>query len=153
MRVCAQRKQTCQQTAELRSPDPAGFSRNVSAAALRLFSGASAVSAGKQTGGYRGNAADAVCPPVAVCKTCIVAFLETNKFCPRCDVQVHKTCPQLSIRSSELTSFYLLFYFNLFILILMCLNINLYSSRSDKTLQDIVYKLVPGLFKGKKHRS
>ncbi|KAK6300411.1 hypothetical protein J4Q44_G00285090 [Coregonus suidteri] len=50
------------------------------------------------------------------CKTCIVAFLETNKFCPRCDVQVHKTCPQLSIRS-------------------------------DKTLQDIVYKLVPGLFK------
>lgn len=34
-----------------------------------------------------------------VCKTCIVAFLETNKFCPRCDVQVHKTCPQLSIRS------------------------------------------------------
>lgn len=35
----------------------------------------------------------------SVCKTCIVAFLETNKFCPRCDVQVHKTCPQLSIRS------------------------------------------------------
>uniref|UniRef100_A0A1A8GGR5 Polycomb group ring finger 2 n=1 Tax=Nothobranchius korthausae TaxID=1143690 RepID=A0A1A8GGR5_9TELE len=55
------------------------------------------------------------------CKTCIVAFLETNKFCPRCDVQVHKTCPQLSIRS-------------------------------DKTLQDIVYKLVPGLFKDEMKR-
>lgn len=40
-----------------------------------------------------------VLPLCTVCKTCIVAFLETNKFCPRCDVQVHKTCPQLSIRS------------------------------------------------------
>lgn len=55
------------------------------------------------------------------CKTCIVAFLETNKFCPRCDVQVHKACPQLSIRA-------------------------------DKTLQDIVYKLVPGLFKDEMKR-
>ncbi|XP_077575799.1 polycomb group RING finger protein 2-like isoform X2 [Stigmatopora nigra] len=55
------------------------------------------------------------------CKTCIVAFLETNKFCPRCDVQVHKTCPQLSIRA-------------------------------DKSLQDIVYKLVPGLFKDEMKR-
>uniref|UniRef100_A0AAV2LJU5 RING-type domain-containing protein n=1 Tax=Knipowitschia caucasica TaxID=637954 RepID=A0AAV2LJU5_KNICA len=55
------------------------------------------------------------------CKTCIVAFLETNKFCPRCDAQVHKTCPQLSIRA-------------------------------DKTLQDIVYKLVPGLFKDEMKR-
>ncbi|CAN9510818.1 unnamed protein product [Ophioblennius macclurei] len=35
------------------------------------------------------------------CKTCIVTFLETNKFCPRCDVQVHKTCPQLSIRADK----------------------------------------------------
>ncbi|XP_038134901.1 polycomb group RING finger protein 2-like [Cyprinodon tularosa] len=55
------------------------------------------------------------------CKTCIVAFLETNQFCPRCEVQVHKTCPQLSIRA-------------------------------DKTLQDIVYKLVPGLFKDEMKR-
>ncbi|KAG9343856.1 hypothetical protein JZ751_013240 [Albula glossodonta] len=55
------------------------------------------------------------------CKTCIVSFLETNKFCPRCDVQVHKTRPLLSIRS-------------------------------DKTLQDIVYKLVPGLFKDEMKR-
>uniref|UniRef100_A0A8B9DEL1 Polycomb group ring finger 2 n=1 Tax=Anser cygnoides TaxID=8845 RepID=A0A8B9DEL1_ANSCY len=57
----------------------------------------------------------------AVCKTCIVRYLETNKYCPMCDVQVHKTRPLLSIRS-------------------------------DKTLQDIVYKLVPGLFKDEMKR-
>ncbi|KAI3355197.1 hypothetical protein L3Q82_018055, partial [Scortum barcoo] len=50
------------------------------------------------------------------CKMCIVRYLETSKYCPICDVQVHKTKPLLNIRS-------------------------------DKTLQDIVYKLVPGLFK------
>ncbi|XP_006010900.1 polycomb group RING finger protein 2 [Latimeria chalumnae] len=55
------------------------------------------------------------------CKTCIVPYLETNKYCPMCDVQVHKTRPLLSIRS-------------------------------DKTLQDIVYKLVPGLFKDEMKR-
>lgn len=33
-----------------------------------------------------------------VCKTCIVRYLETNKYCPMCDVQVHKTRPLLSIR-------------------------------------------------------
>ncbi|XP_013917722.1 PREDICTED: polycomb complex protein BMI-1-like [Thamnophis sirtalis] len=48
------------------------------------------------------------------CKTCIVHYLESSKYCPICDVQVHKTKPLLNIRS-------------------------------DKTLQDIVYKLVPGL--------
>uniref|UniRef100_A0A3Q2W6A8 Bmi1 polycomb ring finger oncogene 1a n=1 Tax=Haplochromis burtoni TaxID=8153 RepID=A0A3Q2W6A8_HAPBU len=52
------------------------------------------------------------------CKMCIVRYLETSKYCPICDVQVHKTKPLLNIRS-------------------------------DKTLQDIVYKLVPGLFKSK----
>lgn len=35
---------------------------------------------------------------VQVCKTCIVRYLETNKYCPMCDVQVHKTRPLLSIR-------------------------------------------------------
>lgn len=55
------------------------------------------------------------------CKTCIVRYLETNKYCPICDVQVHKTRPLLSIRA-------------------------------DKTLQDIVYKLVPGLFKDEMKR-
>ncbi|XP_008061825.2 polycomb complex protein BMI-1 isoform X1 [Carlito syrichta] len=55
------------------------------------------------------------------CKTCIVRYLETSKYCPICDVQVHKTRPLLNIRS-------------------------------DKTLQDIVYKLVPGLFKNEMKR-
>lgn len=45
-------------------------------------------------------------------------YLETNKYCPICDVQVHKTKPLLNIRP-------------------------------DKTLQDIVYKLVPRLFQSK----
>nr|XP_009672010.1 PREDICTED: uncharacterized protein LOC104143296 [Struthio camelus australis] len=56
-----------------------------------------------------------------ICKTCIVRYLETSKYCPICDVQVHKTRPLLNIRS-------------------------------DKTLQDIVYKLVPGLFKNEMKR-
>ncbi|KAL7989934.1 hypothetical protein Chor_012600 [Crotalus horridus] len=55
------------------------------------------------------------------CKTCIVHYLESSKYCPICDVQVHKTRPLLNIRS-------------------------------DKTLQDIVYKLVPGLFKNEMKR-
>ncbi|XP_053322695.1 polycomb complex protein BMI-1 isoform X3 [Spea bombifrons] len=55
------------------------------------------------------------------CKTCIVRYLETSKYCPICDVQVHKTRPLLNIRA-------------------------------DKTLQDIVYKLVPGLFKNEMKR-
>lgn len=50
-----------------------------------------------------------------VCRKCIVKYLETNKYCPICEVQVHKNKPLLNIRS-------------------------------DQTLQDIVYKLVPGLF-------
>ncbi|KAF5893963.1 protein AF-10 isoform X4, partial [Clarias magur] len=52
---------------------------------------------------------------------CIVRYLESSKYCPICDVQVHKTKPLLNIRS-------------------------------DKTLQDIVYKLVPGLFKNEMKR-
>ncbi|KAA0704785.1 Polycomb complex protein BMI-1-A [Triplophysa tibetana] len=58
---------------------------------------------------------------VLVCKMCIVRYMETSKYCPICDVQVHKTKPLLNIRS-------------------------------DKTLQDIVYKLVPGLFKNEMKR-
>lgn len=49
------------------------------------------------------------------CRSCIVQYLRKNKYCPVCDVQVHKTKPLLNIRP-------------------------------DKTLQDIVYKLVPRLF-------
>ncbi|XP_076471881.1 uncharacterized protein LOC143301460 [Babylonia areolata] len=49
------------------------------------------------------------------CRSCIVRYLESSKYCPICDVQVHKTRPLLNIRS-------------------------------DKTLQDLVYKLIPDLF-------
>ncbi|CAM6031369.1 unnamed protein product, partial [Sphagnum compactum] len=59
------------------------------------------------------------------CKTCIINHLESNtpksRFCPRCDLQIHKTKPKLNIRS-------------------------------DPTLQDIVYKLVPGLYKNEMNR-
>ncbi|XP_063985597.1 polycomb group protein Psc-like [Diachasmimorpha longicaudata] len=49
------------------------------------------------------------------CRSCIVKYLETNKYCPICEVQVHKSKPLLNIRP-------------------------------DHTLQDIVYKLVPGCY-------
>ena len=50
-----------------------------------------------------------------VCKTCIVDHIKSNKHCPICDTQIHKTKPFLSMRP-------------------------------DKALQNIVYKLVPGLY-------
>ncbi|XP_042905735.1 polycomb group protein Psc [Parasteatoda tepidariorum] len=55
------------------------------------------------------------------CRTCIVHYLENSRFCPVCEVQVHKTKPLSSIRS-------------------------------DVTLQDIVYKLVPGLYQNEMQR-
>ena len=61
---------------------------------------------------------DAPAPP-AVCRKCIVTYLESSRFCPICDVQVHKTKPLLNIRP-------------------------------DATLQDIVYKVVPGLYRGER---
>ncbi|CAM4593237.1 unnamed protein product [Leuciscus chuanchicus] len=72
-------------------------------------------------GGYFIDASTIVECLHSFCKMCIVRYLETSKYCPICDVQVHKTKPLLNIRS-------------------------------DKTLQDIVYKLVPGLFKNEMKR-
>ncbi|XP_076046399.1 uncharacterized protein LOC143028344 [Oratosquilla oratoria] len=66
-------------------------------------------------GGYYVDATTIIECLHSFCKTCIVRYLESSKFCPICDVQVHKTKPLLSIRP-------------------------------DKILQDIVYKLVPGLY-------
>ncbi|KAF4522574.1 hypothetical protein B566_EDAN012865 [Ephemera danica] len=66
-------------------------------------------------GGYFVDATTIIECLHSFCKTCIVRYLETSKYCPICDVQVHKTKPLQNIRS-------------------------------DRTLQDIVYKLVPGLF-------
>nr|XP_023656035.1 polycomb complex protein BMI-1-A-like isoform X1 [Paramormyrops kingsleyae] len=72
-------------------------------------------------GGYFIDATTIVECLHSFCKMCIVRYLETSKYCPICDVQVHKTKPLLNIRA-------------------------------DKTLQDIVYKLVPGLFKNEMKR-
>lgn len=49
------------------------------------------------------------------CKSCIVKYLQTTKFCPMCNVKVHETQPLLNLKI-------------------------------DRTLQDIVYKVVPGLW-------
>ncbi|XP_066144215.1 polycomb group protein Psc-like isoform X2 [Euwallacea fornicatus] len=55
------------------------------------------------------------------CRSCIVKYLESNKYCPICDVQVHKTKPLLNIRQ-------------------------------DKTIQDLVYKVVPRLYHNESKR-
>uniref|UniRef100_A0A8C3L7Z1 Polycomb group ring finger 2 n=1 Tax=Chrysolophus pictus TaxID=9089 RepID=A0A8C3L7Z1_CHRPC len=49
-------------------------------------------------GGYFIDAATIVECLHSFCKTCIVRYLEANKYCPMCDAQVHKTRPLLSIR-------------------------------------------------------
>ncbi|KAL3271104.1 hypothetical protein HHI36_021600 [Cryptolaemus montrouzieri] len=36
------------------------------------------------------------------CRSCIVKYLETTKYCPVCDVQVHKTKPLLSLRPDKI---------------------------------------------------
>ncbi|KAL0276811.1 UNVERIFIED_CONTAM: hypothetical protein PYX00_004302 [Menopon gallinae] len=66
-------------------------------------------------GGYYIDATTIVECLHSFCRSCIVKHLESSKYCPICEVQVHKTKPLVNIRP-------------------------------DKTLQDIVYKLVPGLF-------
>ncbi|XP_071812382.1 polycomb complex protein BMI-1-like isoform X1 [Apostichopus japonicus] len=62
------------------------------------------------------------------CRSCLVRYLQTSQQCPKCDTMVHKTRPLHNASSSR-------------------------SARSpgnlgvDRALQNIVYKLVPGLFK------
>lgn len=50
----------------------------------------------------------------AVCKSCIVKYLQTSKYCPMCNIKIHETQPLLNLKL-------------------------------DRVMQDIVYKLVPGL--------
>uniref|UniRef100_T1J8E1 RING-type domain-containing protein n=1 Tax=Strigamia maritima TaxID=126957 RepID=T1J8E1_STRMM len=73
-------------------------------------------------GGYFMDATTIIECLHSFCKSCIVRYLETSKYCPICDVQIHKTKPLLNIRS-------------------------------DQTLQEIVYKLVPGLFQSKGNKN
>ncbi|KAK7792041.1 hypothetical protein R5R35_001676 [Gryllus longicercus] len=72
-------------------------------------------------GGYYVDATTIIECLHSFCKACIVRYLESNKYCPICDVQVHKTKPLQNIRA-------------------------------DKTLQNMVYKLVPGLYQNEMHR-
>lgn len=54
------------------------------------------------------------CPHTPVCKSCIVKYLQTSKYCPMCNTKIHETQPLLNLKL-------------------------------DRVMQDIVYKLVPGL--------
>lgn len=56
--------------------------------------------------------------PPAVCKSCIVKFLQTSKYCPLCSTKIHETQPLLNLKL-------------------------------DRVMQDVVYKLVPGLQESK----
>uniref|UniRef100_A0A8C3PDM8 Polycomb group ring finger 1 n=1 Tax=Chrysemys picta bellii TaxID=8478 RepID=A0A8C3PDM8_CHRPI len=49
-----------------------------------------------------------------VCKSCIVKYLQTSKYCPMCNTKIHETQPLLNLKL-------------------------------DRVMQDVVYKLVPGL--------
>lgn len=53
-----------------------------------------------------------------VCKSCIVKYLQTSKYCPMCNIKIHETQPLLNLKL-------------------------------DRVMQDIVYKLVPGLQESK----
>eukprot|EP00106_Octopus_bimaculoides_P017279 XP_014784721.1 PREDICTED: polycomb group RING finger protein 1-like [Octopus bimaculoides] len=72
-------------------------------------------------GGYYIDATTIIECLHSFCRTCIVRYLESSKFCPICDVMVHKTKPLQNIRP-------------------------------DNTLQNLVYKLVPSLFKDEMKR-
>lgn len=70
--------------------------------------------------GHRGRRAGqggpwpALTPSRSVCKSCIVKYLQTSKYCPMCNTKIHETQPLLNLKL-------------------------------DRVMQDIVYKLVPGL--------
>ncbi|XP_038255541.1 polycomb group RING finger protein 1 isoform X6 [Dermochelys coriacea] len=48
------------------------------------------------------------------CKSCIVKYLQTSKYCPMCNTKIHETQPLLNLKL-------------------------------DRVMQDVLYKLVPGL--------
>nr|XP_020650847.1 polycomb group RING finger protein 1 [Pogona vitticeps] len=57
----------------------------------------------------------------AVCKSCIVKYLQTSKYCPMCSTKIHETQPLLNLKL-------------------------------DRVMQDIVFKLVPGLQESEERR-
>jgi len=56
-----------------------------------------------------------LCYFVAVCKSCVVKYLQSSKCCPQCGLKIHETQPLLNLKP-------------------------------DRVMQDIVFKLVPGLY-------
>ncbi len=36
--------------------------------------------------------------PVSVCKTCIVKYLQSSKFCPQCNIKIHETQPLMNLK-------------------------------------------------------
>ncbi|KAJ7327315.1 hypothetical protein JRQ81_017074 [Phrynocephalus forsythii] len=55
------------------------------------------------------------------CKSCIVKYLQTSKYCPMCSTKIHETQPLLNLKL-------------------------------DRVMQDIVFKLVPGLQESEERR-
>lgn len=55
------------------------------------------------------------------CKSCIVKFLQSSKYCPQCNIKIHETQPLVNLKP-------------------------------DRVMQDIVYKLVPGLFENEEKK-
>ncbi|ESN91190.1 hypothetical protein HELRODRAFT_90368 [Helobdella robusta] len=71
--------------------------------------------------GYMINASTIIECLHSFCKSCIYSYVESNKYCPICDVQIHKTKPHTNIKP-------------------------------DKTLQTLIYRLVPNLLKNEMQR-
>ncbi|CAM5151510.1 unnamed protein product [Natator depressus] len=55
------------------------------------------------------------------CKSCIVKYLQTSKYCPMCNTKIHETQPLLNLKL-------------------------------DRVMQDVLYKLVPGLQESEEKR-
>lgn len=106
----------------------------------------------------------------AVCKSCIVQHFEESNDCPKCGIQVHETNPLEMLRwdaspltspspSTTSSSFNLLSVSTLYqslpapsCLHVLCfsyfpltLSLSCRTLRLDNTLEEIIFKLVPGL--------
>uniref|UniRef100_A0A8C9L8K6 Polycomb group RING finger protein 1 n=1 Tax=Pavo cristatus TaxID=9049 RepID=A0A8C9L8K6_PAVCR len=76
----------------------------------------------RTAGGAGARPAPLISPSLpSVCKSCIVKYLQTSKYCPMCNTKIHETQPLLNLKL-------------------------------DRVMQDIVYKLVPGLQESEEKR-
>ena len=72
-----------------------------------------------------------------VCRVCLIQYFERNRKCPKCEVDVHQSNPLNDVLYVELFKC----YFSTFLQHLF---------RVDNVLQELVYKLIPGLLNSKK---